>query len=894
MIQKKIRTPARLLFRKGFDFMKKTLAVLFSALLMFSLLLSACFGGGKVELDDTGLATWKPVIGAVRYEYTFVGNDYIGTPHESTEACQVQVPEGMCVHVTPIFKNDKRGKVMTSPFYGEPVAYSDVFPTDPNFGNEEDPNPEYVPEDAQLRIDRSFTLHWDDVSVYEIISNIRMDTLQTLADGTVTFTAVGPDGGEIRFSGKGIHVSEGAITFEPDGMLISLDAIGRICYMDYTVQENLSPENFIECSGGYTFNDTTSVDSMEQLYFCRASGRHVRIPEGAGVEEPMATMWTQPNFFRCDAYDLNTASFTLSELKVGYDTATYCTPIRNLFVNSESHDFANVYREGMRYDENLEIFDAESKNFSFDLVMQPELLDLAPETNLEEKFAEASYGISAIDCIETDCGLINVGNLLDAEGNVLDKSCASVTPECRLEVEIAGTTYQVGLPVVARGGESLQTIHDLGSVRVPYAVGELNALVIPIMWQDQPQNATEQELEFFRAKLGRVADMGGTAQDYSEDNMAFSRYFDLASYGKLSITSYMTDWYPAPYDFEEKIYCYLNSPEDTLPKEVEQWVYESYPDTDWSRFDKDGDGAFDAVILLNTGRDGDDSVVMAGYEYGLYYSGTLYAEDFGTAQKPKINGFTSINIERLEEPGHVLVHEFGHNLGLIDYYDVTYSGINAIGTYDMQSDNSGDWNAFSKYIVGWLEPTVVQGLNSGESVDITIGSMATTGDAIVIPTAGTAHEGPFNEYILIDLFADDGLHAGASGYYGLTGVKGIRIYHVNASMIDTSKVYNTNYATEESFLRQAFVNAYQEAGMYQLELLQNGGINTFTVQNSRMTVAPEDLFYAGDVFDVADYGEFLRGGLMDSGKEWGYTAEVVSIDTNADGEATATLRITRK
>ena len=129
--------------------------------------------------------------------------------------------------------------------------------------------------------------------------------------------------------------------------------------------------------------------------------------------------------------------------------------------------------------------------------------------------------------------------------------------------------------------------------------------------------------------------------------MAFSRYFDLASYGKLSITSYMTDWYPAPYDFEEKIYCYLNSPEDTLPKEVEQWIYESYPDTDWSRFDKDDDGAFDAVILLNTGRDGDDSVVMAGYEYGLYYSGTLNAEDFGTAQKPKINGFTSINIERL-------------------------------------------------------------------------------------------------------------------------------------------------------------------------------------------------------------------------------------------------------
>lgn len=66
----------------------------------------------------------------------------------------------------------------------------------------------------------------------------------------------------------------------------------------------------------------------------------------------------------------------------------------------------------------------------------------------------------------------------------------------------------------------------------------------------------------------------------------------------------------------------------------------------------------------------------------------------------------------------------------------------------MQSNNVGDWNAFSKYAVNWITPEVVKGLNSGESIQLTIGGFAETGDAIVIPAAGTVHKGPFGEYII--------------------------------------------------------------------------------------------------------------------------------------------------
>lgn len=83
-------------------------------------------------------------------------------------------------------------------------------------------------------------------------------------------------------------------------------------------------------------------------------------------------------------------------------------------------------------------------------------------------------------------------------------------------------------------------------------------------------------------------------------------------------------------------------------------------------------------------------------------------------------------------------------------------------------------------------------------------------------------------------------------------------------------------------------------GKYHIELLQAGGDNTFTdLKNLRPAVLPKDLFQAGDVFEAADYSEFLIDGRMDDGSEFGYTIKVVSIDKTEGNEA-AVIRITRK
>ncbi|MBQ8408910.1 MAG: hypothetical protein IJY39_08610 [Clostridia bacterium] len=276
----------------------------------------------------------------------------------------------------------------------------------------------------------------------------------------------------------------------------------------------------------------------------------------------------------------------------------------------------------------------------------------------------------------------------------------------------------------------------------------------------------------------------------------------------------------------------------------------------------------------------------------------------GTEEKLGINCYSNIPIDGLGT--NVIIHEFGHNLGLMDYYDVNHSGIDAVGKFDMQSQNVGDWNPYSKYSVGWITPEVVTGLESGESIEIEIGAFADTGDAIVIPGAQSEYNGtPFGEYILIDLFTDHGLNEADAESFGLKDALGIRIYHVNSVM--EGRVLSLNgYELQDSDIREGDEvypigtinkgNTYSGIGSYHLELIQAGGNNTFTDLSNMAELytflRQDDLFVEGDVFDAAEYTEFFYNGLLDDRTDFGYVIETVSI---TEGDApTATVRITRK
>ena len=355
----------------------------------------------------------------------------------------------------------------------------------------------------------------------------------------------------------------------------------------------------------------------------------------------------------------------------------------------------------------------------------------------------------------------------------------------------------------------------------------------------------------------------------------------------------MTDWYYSTKKFADV--CNSN-PTVEYANEILAWVKATYPSLDWSKYDKDKNGYVDSLVILNLGVNNSDWIPTISYSGAINYRHTYFGDYAGTPTSPLANVFTTVGYHYFKDNASTLIHEFAHGFGIIDYYDVSYSGIDAVGKFDMQSANAGDWNAYSKTAVGWTDPTVVSGLESGKSVEIKIGSSALTDDVIIIPAKGKTYDGPFSEYIMIDLFTDDGVNkfdASKNGFE-LADTAGVRISHVNATMEKRTLTVDSKEYTIGTI---HFANNYRAdvRGRYNIEVIQAGGANTFTVPQSNDTMlSKDDLFYAGDSFDVAEYDEFFYNGLMDDDSEFGYVVEIVSIEKDASGNAVATIRVTAK
>ena len=835
-------------------------------LLIMMCLISGCSSKKvKINIDENGVASWESLNNAVGYSYTIVDKDFTSLEDLYTTETSVQLPKGYSIHVTPVLKNGDYGTTVVSDYYGEPVV-----------GFNQD---YYSVVQTEMYVENNhYDLKMKDLLTYELISNINYDSVTSLDDGSVYFEANGPDGNIMRFMGTGITVNDGEIILEPSGRFVALDAIGRICAYRPNVKEPGDYSNGVDFIGGYTFNDKTSVDHVDELYLSWPRG--IPTEDSHGNNYPWSEIMDyQPNFIALGANKLNIDAYSISELKVYYDTLTYNTGIKTMALYQGHYGY---YLEDELYDETKEIYDSANQIYTFYLLAVPDVYNEILPFDFDPAIDDLAYR----SVQDLPMSKFQIGDLKDAEGNILDKDTAPLTIGSTLEVTIEDYTIDMPLPILERY-KGAQNLHEL----VPYdnatSNGEVLTLVVPVAWQDEEVN--DEVLDKIKAKLGRVSTLDGVVNDYSnnlEDAFSLSEYYDIASYGKYAITSIMTDWYHAPYDFA--LMQDVSASDEQFMQELTSWIYENYPDLDYDRLDADDDGFIDSLIIINNGTP-DDELNMATFDYAMHYSPRYTGENAGTTDKPAFKNFITVNHIFLD--GNTLIHEYAHCFGIVDYYDVTYSGIDALGDYDMQSKSHGDWNSYSKYAVGWIEPEVVQDLKVGESLDITIGSFAKTGDAIVIPSANKEFDGPFNEYIMIDLFTDDGVNKYDAKEFNLNNQTGVRIYHVNANM---EKRILTVDDTDYPIGTIHYTNVYNNKGKYLLELIQAGKDNTFTdLANLRTNLSTSDLFKAGDVFTLEEYQEFFYDGKFDDMSEFGYTVEILNITDNQEN-STATIRITRE
>ena len=203
-----------------------------------------------------------------------------------------------------------------------------------------------------------------------------------------------------------------------------------------------------------------------------------------------------------------------------------------------------------------------------------------------------------------------------------------------------------------------------------------------------------------------------------EKENSLRAYYHRASYGNLEIEGTVLGWYRAKNNRD-----YYGSDQTLMAEAISYYIDQG---VDMREFDADGNGEIDSLYILWAG----SYINGAG---GIWSS--AYRSTWGSSPKEwpvKVTGYVftpGITVYSLAPPlscnTNSLIHETGHLLGLNDYYSydtdprsitgddyfTTYSGgamEGGLGGLDMMDGNIGDHSAFSKWLLGWLEPNVLE------------------------------------------------------------------------------------------------------------------------------------------------------------------------------------------
>jgi immune inhibitor A len=161
----------------------------------------------------------------------------------------------------------------------------------------------------------------------------------------------------------------------------------------------------------------------------------------------------------------------------------------------------------------------------------------------------------------------------------------------------------------------------------------------------------------------------------------------------------------------------------TLATTNPSFPWADYDQEDQGDLDGDGnlfepDGAIDHLIVLHAGRDQADNGGAEG-SYAEWSSSQVVGSTTGGVAVPEAGGLRVFNFTTQPEDAGigVVAHEYGHDLGLPDLYDSIGPTDTDVGWWDLMStgSHSGElfqmmpthMGAWSKYVLGWVDPKVL-------------------------------------------------------------------------------------------------------------------------------------------------------------------------------------------
>jgi len=359
---------------------------------------------------------------------------------------------------------------------------------------------------------------------------------------------------------------------------------------------------------------------------------------------------------------------------------------------------------------------------------------------------------------------------------------------------------------VSKKNERSQEEHDYLR-RIGKNLGVSSAMIAKKRLQKNPSNrlksASSANVRFpplgIRKNLLILANFSDTQNTYTQADFSslmnqenyngtgsFRDFFLENSDGLLDITTTVSIWVTLPNTHD------YYGPESKWGEFAYDAVQAAFlAGVDFSEFDNDADGEVDGVAIVHQGPGQEvtsNTTDIWSHSWRLAAAG--YSVQERTFNDVVVNSYTA-QPEQYGSGGNmttigVICHEFGHNLGAPDYYDVDYVSNGAYrgtGNWDLMAGGSYNGNpsgsqpahvnAYEKNVLGW---NIMQTISSPQNV--VLESSLSAGQVLRI---NTTTEG---EFFLLE-------NKQLAGFDAYLPGEGLLIYHVDENHINANRASNT-------------------------------------------------------------------------------------------------------
>lgn len=333
-------------------------------------------------------------------------------------------------------------------------------------------------------------------------------------------------------------------------------------------------------------------------------------------------------------------------------------------------------------------------------------------------------------------------------------------------------------------------------------------------------------------------------------------YYRRASQGRVDIQGSVLGWYGFSKnrsDYQPKV---QGLSELEKAKKENRAIFDMVTEAmgsfdanhDFAQYDNDNDGDVDLVTILYAGEPTGWMSFWWAYRWEFFVAEASARKFDGKRLKQFVFQFVDTRGDSDSDfAPNTLLHEMGHAFGLPDYYDYL-AGVGpdgGVGGLDMMDANLGNHNAFSRWLLDWIEPKIV-GAGPPVARQLTASGATSTSDkALAVFPNLTRTDAPAGELFMIEnrfRVGNDGDQAGAPG-------DGLLIWHVVA----TPNASDDGFEMDNSYTSRKLIRLVRADSQTDFGARERAGAGTYfrPPQEFTPTSSPSSHDYEGKPTNVA-------------------------------------------